>query len=57
MMLSVLSRAIIIMVVIIRATRQCMMHVIIRHTSMLQRHMPGGKEPAEQRQQSEDATV
>ena len=56
MMLSVLRRAIIVMVIIIRTIRERMMHPGIRHTSMLQRHMPGGKEPAEQRQQSENAT-
>ena len=43
------------MVIIIRAPEQRMMRPAIRHTSMLQRHMPGGKKPAEQRQESKNA--
>ena len=55
MMLPVLRWRIVVMVVIIRAARQRVMRADIRHPVMLQRHMPGGKEPAEQCQQSEDA--
>ena len=43
MMFPVLRRAIIVMVIIVRASEQRMMRPAIRHTSMLQRHMPGGK--------------
>ena len=44
-----------VMVISIRAARQRMMHPAIHHASMIKRHVPGGKEPAKQRQQSEDA--
>ena len=57
MMLPVLRRRIVVMVVIIRASKQRVMHPAIRPASMLQRHMPGGKEPSEHRQQSEDAAL
>ena len=57
MMFPVLRRAVLVMIIIVRASEQRMMRPAICHTSMLQRHMPGGKKPAKQRQQSEDATV
>ena len=53
MMLPVMQRRIIVMVVI-RTPRLRMVHSGIRHAAMLQRHMPGGKEPAKQRQQGKD---
>ena len=59
MMLSVLRRPIVIMVImviIIRATQQRVMHAAIRDSTMTQSNVPGGKEPAEQRQQSEYST-
>lgn len=55
MMLPVLRRCIVAMVVIIRCTQQRVMNTTVRNASMLHRHVPGGKEPAKQRQQSEDS--
>ena len=56
MMLSVLRRRIVVMVVIIRPIRQCVMHSAVRHPSMTRNNVPAGKEPAKQRQQSENST-
>ncbi len=51
MMLPVLRRRIIMVIII----RQRVMRAAICHSFVMPCHMPGGKEPAEQCQQSENA--
>ena len=47
-MLRTLRRRIVVVVVII-IPGECMMRAAIRHPTMRQSHMPGGKEPPEQK--------
>ncbi len=54
-MLAIVRRAIVIMVGTSLATQQCVLRATIRHTGVFRGHMPGGKKPPKQRQQSENA--
>ncbi len=58
MMLRILRRRIVVVVVIVIPIRgERMMHAAIRDPAMPQRHMPGGKEPAEQKQKCDETLV
>ena len=57
-MLRILRRRIVVVVVIIISIpSERMMHAAIRNPAMSQRHMPGGKEPAEQKQKCDESFV
>ena len=55
MMFAILRRPIVFMIGTILTTQPRVQRPAIRHTGMFRGHVPGGKEPAKQRQQSEDA--
>ena len=49
-MLRILRRhLVVVVIVIIIIPGECMMRAAIRHPTMRQSHMPGGKEPPEQK--------
>lgn len=51
------GRTVMVVVIVIPIPGERMMHAAIRDPAMLQSHMPGGKEPAEQKQKGEETLV
>ena len=57
MMMRILRRRIVIVVIVISIPDERMMRAAIRDPTMLQSHMPGGEEPAEQKEKCDETFV